>query len=1326
MHRQRRVTSNKQSRKKGYKLGLSGQDAHLRTVKGWVTKHQRYKYASELHLPRGVHAETFHGEGEVPGGRRPHENPTEDTHYAKTEDELIQEHLDSVREAHRAPESLLREARASVARGGQLEDIKMAAFIAKAKAAREREIAAKLDEIKGADYARREATGNPDLYGNMVARAVEQVNPSPNSTKMGESHEERRRTLLAARKRLKDSFKAYDPATGDFSRDLVPEAHLHEIAHEIVQSHHAHLADDRAAAAERAKNLIAQAGQRAVNEIDRRTLVTSAAALERQARQSIGGGGGGEGGGLTRIEGGGGGKDIRKLTIVRPVEEQRLAGIHDIDEYYRYFGHEYKTPPEGSRASHVGKLKAQAEMMKQQASRRVKNALSGDLVTSWDNDKRRTGDHSNSLLSVGPNKKWRYTLNRSPDWRERHQGDPEIKRNVHDSQLEAEIAHTRNLIEYQRGMGKKSRALTHEKRLAQLEEIRASGRQRVEDAARLAHETHQKDLEYIDTKTQFHRAKRQKLRVGYDKEGNLVTGSRIGDIVPGDWEEVVAEKQVKDLEKPFRISLGERSLGKDKPRNVEEERFVVVPGLKKRSTKEVLYSGPSLYTERLVQLGGRWVPATQADWELRHGTSWKRQDRLSGAARYTEDRVYKHGRIHFIPEEEAQLAEKQRDKLSVRVPGFKVGSLKVGERVATLGLDESTDRQKRIGKALFGYSKAKKYHDLVAQSQESARAGDIRRGFEAQDRLRWLQQGRLEDDVKRYAENPPPHPHTGEERKKIDVTEAKNEMESHWKTLAAAGTAASLYGIRRKVKEGYAPQWMNNAIESFRGDHPGVDKWLTKHNAKFFAVNEAYTRPTAEKLANWGFMLRHPLSDPSGETMGVQWGRWKYRQHWIDEPVRIQRVIERRANEVERVVRTRQWFEENAYTDNPFKRFLVNRRDHLKRTKDYANFNGDGGLLDKAQNEALELRTHGEEGSAISNKANELIARVGQLRALNGNSPEMQKRVEQWTGSTALAAPRGKVFKNVINEVSGETQRVLANESVASSVARFAGNHRAFLVGAGVGAAALGTAYAIHKYRESKKPEAERVAFYNKILPPAFTIKTPHIRGTGYVHWTNNALTRELGVAGKKFPIPVRYGLSLEPHRIAMRPMDRGYPKNAPLFGGLRFRGPATGGSWQASLLENPEAKYNRRRSLQLKGQQVEFLGKKLPVYAEISDRKRMQLTSTNPNRLTQEDRENLVWAYAGTHDEAHVKNFYQIGKTDQRLLDMFNDPEQVAKIRRKKGTAEARQYADTLQRWSRSTPEVAPERGDVGDVFQSAVDQTQGNWQAKRQRMENAGVEWR
>lgn len=1376
MHRR---SSGRRSRKSGYKLKLNPQLAHLRTVRGWVTKHEKRHYH--------IHAADAPGEE---GGSE------------KTIQDLIDERARELQEHHASTRRLIEQARSALGPNISENDPRVAEFAAKARMIRDEEYRRQREELstrtegrlhpKLVEQANRELRDRGEITdetrsrierslsrpsreepfsgyseeGSVAERSIlnqisREVNPNPNSSPKippslrdeaerqikeegklrPETRERVRRelskrryaTLETARKRVRRAFVRPDPLTGKLKRHISKrEAEL--LAGYITTSHHAESAEVRAQAREAAMRLTGKLAQKAATTEKNSTEARRTRALLEDLSTYQGAGGppnepptGGPGG----TEPPSPDEFVQRLAHAqRQVKrENRLGGTLEpitLEDHYHFYGHEFKTPPKGSVAERKGKLRAQYEFNKENLKNTAKNLKSGDLVMMWDSGGKRVGKMEDATFAIGPNKKWYYKLRTNPE-----------EMGPDNSVVVPKQVHTK---------GANNQQESHEIRSEREMKITGSRREgrtgpkvpvrEVEEVPSRVPMWKEMDLEYWDKEPRF-------------KRPRLTTR---GTPVEGDWDQIQSEQLVQKFQAPFTTKLGKRTVDiGPKPSDVEKDIFVPVKGIKKASTKNIYYGSDKKTGQRLmyqrgagVIRGGQWLPATQEDWELRRKSGQPESGfrSPSGIAAFETDPYAKHVRVHYVPEGDARLERKEKDQLAIPFGRKKqtVAFTHNGKPVVVdqgrpraiyLNLDESTDRQKALNHLIFGYSRAKEARELRERSELAGLNRQINRGVQAQSTLDKMDSDPLYREAflgkfeKQHQALHGKSRFIANEKGEVSDVDTHKIAESHLKSLVAAGASATALGLKKKFRTGYGPQLVNSGIGGVREHSRGIDHLMSKYNVPLLDVNEAYVRPLGEKVANAKFMLSHPLSDPDGETLGVEWGRWRYRKHWINDQTRMQRTLEKRGNEIERVQRTREWFENNnMYSPNPFVRFVAHRREANLRHKDYVNFTSEGGMLDRVAGEVSEIRAQATPDSKLESKAVKLHGRIEQLRMLGGHSQAAHERSSNWTGSMEL------VTRDTVKEGLNMANK-MAEGVNGVGLAGFASRHKGLLIGAGVGALAVGGAYAYHRHRQHQLPEEERTAFYNKALPPKFTLPLPHVRTTGYVRTPSNAFTREFHMDNKR--LRARWGLSMEPQEFKFRPVDRGYEPNAKLIGGIKLRGIAPGGQGLGEALTyDPEQVFTRRRNWSSKRTPLAVGGKETPFYLNIGDQRRIKLSRTNPNTMKAADRENIVWAYKGTPEERNVRSFFS---HDARLQDMFEDHKEISRIRRKKGTEEVKRFQAAIDEASRRGSTLGArasvtgqERAETGgEYFATGLGQReQDAWDRRTARFRQRGIEWR
>lgn len=483
--------------------------------------------------------------------------------------------------------------------------------------------------------------------------------------------------------------------------------------------------------------------------------------------------------------------------------------------------------------------------------------------------------------------------------------------------------------------------------------------------------------------------------------------------------------------------------------------------------------------------------------------------------------------------------------------------------------------------------------------------------------------------------------------------------------LAKAAVAAGIYQSRDRLVKGTIPNVANKSFNQLR-KIPWVNKQFGDtwdHNVA--DANEAYLRPLQEKITALKYGARHPLSSQTGTSFGIDWGRWKYREHFIPEwmggaELRETRRMERQSKLFKRVAETRSRVIKNRGKTGFSGAFHNWRSEPMMMHRDYLHFNTENEFGNSFVSKHLDFLDQYLDGNVgdiieVEDPLTKATARVKLTKKLQDEAKLSKARINMWANEGGGAIPPRPPGSTKWTEFLPDPKKPTT-------------------IAAAVAVAALAAHYGRHKYVESKKPKDERIAYYNKVLPKAFDVPTVKIRQTGWVRTPNNAFTREFDLQNKK--VAVRAGVSLQKKRIALRPMEWNEPlaPNAPIFGGIRSHKTAQG-SWSKSLIFEQMTPREQRRVVR-RGKPGEYgitvKGKKLPIRVEVGKREKIELKARNPHRLTQQDRDNIVWAVHGTPMEENTKNFYSWGERD-RIADMLDDPNEIARVRRQKGTRETR-----------------------------------------------------
>lgn len=528
------------------------------------------------------------------------------------------------------------------------------------------------------------------------------------------------------------------------------------------------------------------------------------------------------------------------------------------------------------------------------------------------------------------------------------------------------------------------------------------------------------------------------------------------------------------------------------------------------------------------------------------------------------------------------------------------------------------------------------------------------------------------------------------------------------KLLAGAAATTGLLNSRRQVQEGYLPKAVNSVFAGAVGKSSRLAAMAEKYNwsDELLNVNEAYTRPLQEKMANFGYSARHPLSSPYGSSYGIDWGQFRYRQKWINSDKMESRRLDRSLAMVERqkraIDRVRSGREKGGITgriadwrSEPVLRQREGFHDLAQRHRDLVDEYRWGNKANQATqyDPLFGAQLRGRDGSALTVHPSDATRDKAGYVSMRIKSMMLE---EEKRGAIGPRASRTKIADR------------LAKVDWAANAGNV-GKNPVVIGGAVLGAVAIGH-YAYYKHQQKKLPESERVAYYNHILPKKFDVTVPHAHVTRVYKTGNSDLAQLTGFANRRIPVAAAFGTHQK--EIALRPMDHGMAPNARIFGGVRS-GKVKGGKLTDSVIYENH-KWNNRR-YDHGTHDIYVGGKKLPGQFDFGNGwNKVERTSRNPNKLSQKDREDIVWAYAGTRDEEAVRQFFRTAATHDKILDMFEDPDQVRNIRRKRGEKDAadilsgKKDADGKVSFVGTSSEAGPGMETAG--FYSSVGTRAGN----------------
>lgn len=746
-----------------------------------------------------------------------------------------------------------------------------------------------------------------------------------------------------------------------------------------------------------------------------------------------------------------------------------------------------------------------------------------------------------------------------------------------------------------------------------------------------------KRVEWYDKKTKFKEGKRTSSVIyRRDEKGRLmkspVTGGPIPLHDPGrptglagrlmdpenDPDELVRAQAVRKYKTPVAYERGdfEPRYRYEKPEGIDQVVFVPLRGSHGQTqTENHPKEKKAVYTSRNADGSTDFVTKDEYEGLV---NEWKRYQGLREGGVKGLSRPAEPVR-HYVPKK-VQYVFQDPSNLQQKVNSAEQVSFNTGKRRVFANLEEGTTRDNVLGP----YLRERDQHQL---------------------------QERLNHAATTQAEWEATHDRSG-----VTLDEAAKARgysgEKELKVLAKAATSAGVYSARRQLAQGYIPDTFNKTFNHLRNVGP-IKKYGSKHNIvwdeELLTVNHAYIRPMQERVANLGFMARHPLSSPTGKAFGLDYGSVKNREYWINADKRASNRFGRFSGEINRVARSRSYVRQHAEDRGVVGSIRNWRSEPMMRHADYKGWD----------------RKQGFFADRI-----DIARQYVNQDSVDYRDPVTGFRVQEDV-TDAMRNSASDFIKKSFKTYRGEQGSIPARHDhhpVAETLAdmNWSGISKSHVTwGVAAGAVALGGAYAWHRHQEGKKPVEERRSFYNKALPPSFTVKAPHVRATRWYKTGNSDNLDLFGFANRK--IPVAFGASIQDHRIALRPEDHGYPQK---IGLSQIRsGKVKGGSLKKSLVfENHDFKRTYRQGTH----EVRVGGRKLPGTLTMDQGwRKVKKTSTNPHRLTQKDREDIVWAFAGTPQEHAVREFFRNNPAPDRIEDMFRDPDTVRQIRRRRGETE-------------------------------------------------------
>lgn len=771
----------------------------------------------------------------------------------------------------------------------------------------------------------------------------------------------------------------------------------------------------------------------------------------------------------------------------------------------------------------------------------------------------------------------------------------------------------------------------------------------------------------------------------HDKDKKFHTGKRRADntMVEGDWDEQVGIPRVREKfndrvhyregERVFVDPARQRELEhRMRDQNIDEVILMPVRQTPAQTTRT--YNHPE--EKRLVYYrrnpGAR--VATAQDYQRTAGGWGEGTEFGPGDIRFTEisraefdalpDRekgtlpIPKKVQEVYVHPDEIKVG-KQRDQVSFQLPRrFRTKGKNKDTwrdfRIVT-NLQEDTTRDKVVG----NYVRARQ----MVQNEKRLEASTQLRHLETRERMyREMQKQRGVDVVEEQYS-----PQARDEFAKKRGFSGYGEM----KELAGAAGAAGIYGIRRSIKKGHAPRAANKIVNKIGEKFPKIkEQFGESWNEQAFVVDEAYARPAREWVNRKKKQFRHPFTSPEGSDFGVDWGRWKYREHWrlksrggIDKRELLR--MERNESATERVIDTFKHARQHRGDKGPIGAIRNWRMEPMMGHPDYKHFNTpvwEGGHSFLSRRHELAdayLTVKPGEYTTFRDPITDKEVRVKVTKKMQEKAISFKRRLamaEMEMGHGQLPPRPPKPPRNWSSLVPDPKKPTT--------------------IAAGVVAAAAVAHYGRHKYVEHKKHPNDRIAYYNKILPPAFEVPVVKVRQTAWYRTPDNAVLTEFGFNNRK--VAVKAGVSLQKKRIALRPMDweeHAPHPNAPIFGGIRSAKRKGGNLGKSVQFEQEDIRTQLGRKRKRQNEYDILVKDKNVGKITFGKREPIKRTATNPNKLTQSERDEIVWAHAGGPDENAIKAFYTHAGERDRIVDMLEDPDEVRRVRRQKGEKETQRH---------------------------------------------------
>lgn len=710
-------------------------------------------------------------------------------------------------------------------------------------------------------------------------------------------------------------------------------------------------------------------------------------------------------------------------------------------------------------------------------------------------------------------------------------------------------------------------------------------------------------VEAYDQDTRFEIGRRHRDTLRLRKDGRME-----GELLPGQSDEIVNVRRRTKYKRPIVFEVGKRVDPKIEdiplPQGVDSRAYIPVRGAigAKRTIKDP-DKNKQLYEVR--DSGGKWHPVTRSEW-----ASTKKDYRRKYLAP-------KHVETHYVDPSRLKLKNGNVDTVSFQLPSANIRGRELGERRVIVNLAEGTKRDVILG----GPIRARRQRNAERQYQEAAHVLDLYN--QRVDPLQIMDAG----------------PRLG--------GKTHGEITALAGATFAAGRYAAKNNAEQRLRHGL------NRTYALARKNTRINDLAEKYNADevILDVDEAFLRPLGVKMNDAGFRVRHPSHDPSGKAFGLDWGRIRDREHWIQPEKREIRKLQKSRAEIERVARGKQTVRNATEKGGRFRNW---KAEPMMRYEGYKNWDEFVGLRLEEADKIL--------GSEVLHRPDSKTGRIKEIPV----TPRMKFEAAYFKDHVkGLKRAEDYLDRNVTPHTPSPRRASRYRH------ANFTPNEKTALIAGGVVATAVGSHYLYHRYQNSKLPEEERQTYLNRITPGKITAKTPYVRSTAHYRIADRGLAHEFGVGNRR--IPLAFGVGMQDKTLWKgKPSDRGYDANTAL-GITKVRsGKAGPGSLRKSVAFDMDRP--RGRTLRRGTHQIEVAGKRVPVKIEMGKRQKIELSRTNPNRLSKSDRENIVWAYKGHPDEQAVKNFYSFGKRD-RIVDMFDDEAEIARVSRRKGAPEEQKF---------------------------------------------------